>query len=106
MIPRRARLPRHGFGLLRTLSKAHSAHLTLAFGEGQPVSGSAVVVPKKAAKKASSRHQLKRRLRALLMPHTAPGRALILLAKSGADALPFPVLKEEANTLLSRLRSQ
>lgn len=103
MIPSRARLPRHGFGLLRTLPKAHSAHLTLAYGEGQPVSGVAVVVPKKAAKKAVSRHLLKRRMRVLLAPHAVPGRTLVLFAKSGADTLPYPALKEEAEGLLSKL---
>lgn len=105
MIPSRARLPRHGFGLLRTLPKAHSAHLTLAYGEGQPVSGAAVVVPKKAAKKAVFRHLLKRRLRALMAPYAAPDRTIVFFAKQGADTLPFPVLKEEAEALLARLAS-
>lgn len=104
MVPSRARLPRHGFSLLRTLPKAHSAHLTLAYGEGQPVSGVAVVVPKKAAKKAVSRHLVKRRLRSLLAPYAAPGRVLVFFTKSGADSLPFPTLSAEAGELLSRVR--
>jgi len=63
----------------------------------------AVVVSKKVAQRAVDRHLLKRRILSVLARHSYPHTALVVFAKAGSPALPFPILKKELEELLHAL---
>lgn len=59
-----------------------------------------MVVSKKVSKSSVDRHQLKRRIKAVIKPWCTPGRVLIVHARTGAATLPFPELEAELTELL------
>lgn len=65
-----------------------------------PISGGAVVVSKKAAKRSVDRHLLKRRIKAVLKPWLTSGRLIIIHVRPGAMELPFAALEAELTALL------
>lgn len=101
MLPRTRRLQREGFESARSLRRAASPHFSLSYGKAPGAGGAAVVVSKKVAKLAVSRHLLKRRVLSVIAPYVREDEALIVHARPGAAALPFPVLKDELVSLLS-----
>lgn len=60
------------------------------------------MVSKKVSKLSVGRHLLKRRVLSVLKPWCLPTRALIVYARPGSQTLPFPVLKQELEELLTR----
>ena len=100
MLPRSLRLTRRGFEENRGLRRAHSPHFFISYGPAASDGGSAVIVPKKAVKGAVARHLLKRRVRAIMKPYSAPERVIIVQAKSGAAELSFSQVQEELSPLL------
>ncbi len=61
-----------------------------------------MVISKKVAKLSVDRHTLKRRIVAAALPWCSETRALVIYARPGSAALPFPALKEELEALLIR----
>lgn len=101
MLPKSLRLSRHDFPDTRGLKRVTSPHFSISYGDA-PKGGSAVVISKKVARLAVSRHLLKRRVLAVLRPYASDGRALIVHARADAGTIPFPELREE---LLSLVRT-
>jgi ribonuclease P protein component len=101
MLPRRLRLTRQAFGEMRGLRRVQSPHFSISVGEAA-LGGAAVVVSKKIAKSAVSRHLLKRRVMAVIRPYVEAHHTLVVYAREGANELPYPVLKDE---LISLVRS-
>lgn len=85
------------------LERVHGPHFSVSYSTIQPFGGSAVVVPKKVVKKAVNRHLLKRRMRAILLPHSSSSRVLVVYAKAGASKLPFGEIERELSELISRI---
>ncbi len=102
MLPRSHRLPRAGFEQIAGLQRAASRHFSISYIESAPLSGGAAVVSKKVAKRSVDRHQLKRRMKAVMKPWCVPGRVLIIHARTGAAVLPFPELEGELTGLLQQ----
>lgn len=102
MIPRSHRLPRAGFEQMTGLRRSASRHFSISYMESSPISGLAVVVPKKVAKKSVDRHFLKRRIRAIIAPWAIKGRALIVFARPEATSLPFSEIQAELTPLLQQ----
>jgi ribonuclease P protein component len=100
MLPRSHRLPRAGFEQISGLRRAASRHFSIAYADSVLISGGAVVVSKKAAKRSVDRHLLKRRIKAVMKPWCTAGRVLIIHARSGAVSLPFRELESELTELL------
>lgn len=100
MLPRSRRLPRAGFEQIAGLQRSASRHFSISYIASAPLSGGAVVVSKKMAKRSVDRHQLKRRIKAVMKPWCLPGRVLIVHARSGASTLPFVELESELTGLL------
>jgi ribonuclease P protein component len=104
MLPRTKRLPRAAFaGLLRKGKRSETEHFSGIFASTHPEGGCAVVVPKKAAASSVVRHLIKRRVMAVIRPSCAPGRALVITARSGAAGLSYKALAEEVSALLATL---
>lgn len=102
MTPRSHRLPRAGFEQMTGLRRSASRHFSISYIESSPIAGQAVVVPKKVAKKSVERHLLKRRVREIMRPWAAPGRVLIIFARTGATTLPFSEIQTELTPLLQQ----
>jgi ribonuclease P protein component len=102
MIRRARRLPRAGFTALKRAVRRSAPHLTLSVSPA-PRGGLAVIIPKKAVGRSVDRHLLKRRILSLIAPYFMPHTAIVVHAKAGAAALPFPALKAELTTLLATL---
>lgn len=104
MISRKMRLSRAHFAPSGPEKRASSTHFSLSF---RPVEtgtgGCAVVVSKKVAKLAVSRHLLKRRIYTALRTECSPDNALIVYTRSGAASLPYAELQEELSDLLTRV---
>ena len=82
-------------------------YMTLAIGSilGRGERGFAVIVSKKAARKAVDRNRIKRRMRAIFREfHSAfpAGTVVLAYAKSGASRVPMAQLREETGDLLRR----
>lgn len=102
MTPRSHRLPRAGFEQMTGLRRSASRHFSISYIESSPIAGLAVVVPKKVAKKSVDRHQLKRRIKAVIGPWAAKGRVLIVFPRIGATSLPFSEIEAELTPLLQQ----
>jgi ribonuclease P protein component len=102
MLPRSRRLPRAGFEQIAGLKRSASRHFSISYMASAPVSGGAVVVSKKVAKHSVDRHQLKRRIKAVMKPWCLSGRVLIVHARTGAATLPFSELEPELTALLQQ----
>ena len=100
MLPRTLRLSRAGFTRAGRLMRAQSAHFSISYGTSAEAAGTAVVVPKKVAKKSVDRHRLKRQMRAVLLPYSSASRVLIAYAKPGAPLLSYQDLHQELSTLI------
>jgi len=100
MLPRELRLSREGFEQARGLKRAASQHFSLSYGPMEK-GGTAVVISKKAAKLAVTRHLLKRRILSVVRPYARTDRALIVHVRPGASTLPFSELKDELVSLIS-----
>lgn len=100
MLPRSHRLPRAGFEQIAGLQRAASRHFSISYMGVASLSGGAVVVSKKVAKRSVDRHQLKRRIKAVMKPWLVSGRVLIIHARTGAGTLPFSELEAELTQLL------
>lgn len=100
MLSRSTRLPRAGFEQMAGLRRAASPHFSISYAETAPLSGGAVIVSKKVAKRSVERHLLKRRVKAVMKPWLTRGRVLIIHARGGASTLPFSELEAELTALL------
>lgn len=100
MLPRHLRLPREAFENTPGMRRAVSSHLSLSYLDGAEIGGCAVVVSKKVARLAVSRHLIKRRIKAVLKEWCIPGRIIVVHARSGIAPVPFAALKEELDALL------
>ena len=100
MLPRKLRLSRHQFPDTRGLRRASSPHFSIASGVS-PEGGVAVVISKKAARLAVSRHLLKRRILSVLSPYASEERVLVVHVRPGAASIPFSELRDEILSLLS-----
>jgi ribonuclease P protein component len=101
MLPKSFRLTRQDFPDTRVLKRVTSPHFSISYGPSLN-GGIAVVISKKVARLAVSRHLLKRRILAVLRPYVSDTLVLVVHTRTGASAIPFPELKEE---LLSLVRS-
>lgn len=95
------RLSRAHFAPSGPEKRLASPHFSLSIRDAAP-GGCAVVVSKKVAKFAVTRHLLKRRVLVVLRPWCASGQALVVYARPGAQALPFKELETELTSLLAR----
>ncbi|KND50104.1 MAG: ribonuclease P protein component [Parcubacteria bacterium C7867-008] len=102
MLSRSNRLPRAGFEQNTGLRRTASRYFSMAYIQSAPISGGAVVVSKKVAKKSVDRHQLKRRIKAITKPWCVSGRVIIIHARPGAAELPFSEMEVELTTLLQQ----
>lgn len=100
MLPRRSRLSREGFDSIMRSRRYSSPHFSLSIQENGLYSGLGIVISKKVAKLAVSRHLLKRRISSVLAPFYTDTRAIAVFAKPGSKELPFPELKTELLGLL------
>jgi ribonuclease P protein component len=103
MLPRSLRLTRKGFENALGVSRIRTPHFTISYKNNTQLGGSAVIVPKKAVKKAASRHQLKRKVREALRPWSSPSRILIVSARTGADSLSSEEIKRELSAELEAI---
>jgi len=71
----------------------------VSYGDS-PKGGASVVISKKVARLAVSRHLLKRRILAVLRPYASGKTVLVVHVRPGAASMPFPELKDELNSLL------
>lgn len=101
MLPKRLRLSRRQFPDTRGLKRASSLHFSVSYGES-PEGGVAVIISKKVARLAVSRHLLKRRVLSILRPYAIENRVLVVHARADAANIPFSELKDE---LISLIRS-
>ena len=99
MLPRSLRLSRDEFPDTRGLKRASSPHFSVSYGESSK-GGVAVIISKKVARLAVSRHLLKRRVLAVLRSFAHKNLILVVHTRPGAAAVPFPVLRDELNSLL------
>ena len=102
MIPRSMRLSRAHFAPLGPETRAASPHFSLSVREAPQNGGCATVISKKVAKLSVSRHLLKRRMLSVMKPYCTKDRAVIVYARPGAAALPYPALAAELSELLAR----
>lgn len=101
MLPRRHRLSRASFPGRGAGRRAETPHFSLVAGASS-AGGASAVVSKKVARRAVDRNLLKRRMLSLMRPYVDHARFLVVYARSGAAALPYPALAEELTALLSR----
>jgi ribonuclease P protein component len=106
MLPKPLRLSRQGFENTRSLRRTTSPHFSISYGSIPGTGGAAVIVPKKAVKGAVTRHLLKRRIRAIITPWSAPDQVLIISTRSGAQNLSSAELKDELSTTLTAILSR
>ncbi len=66
-------------------------------------SGHAIIVSKKVAKKAITRHRIKRRVRAILRNIDVSG-GCIIFARTGADILDYKNMDSEIKELITRVK--
>lgn len=104
MIPRTMRLSRAHFAPTGPEIRATSPHFSLSTWEAPQKGGVAAVISKKTARFAVSRHLLKRRILAAILPYASVDQALIIYARPGASALPYQSLKQELEELITRTR--
>jgi ribonuclease P protein component len=102
MLSRSHRLPRAGFEQMTGLRRSASRHFSISYANSSLISGGAVIVSKKIAKKSVDRHLLKRRVREIMRPWVIKGRVLVIHARTGADQLPFAEMQTELTTLLQQ----
>ncbi|OGG65025.1 hypothetical protein A3C94_02145 [Candidatus Kaiserbacteria bacterium RIFCSPHIGHO2_02_FULL_55_17] len=99
MFPRHKRLPRAQFPtVLKSGRRFSSPDLTVVVS--QEARGYAVVIPKKVARLAVTRHRMKRRVLAAL--HAVPlPPALLIFPKASASSVSYKDIQTEIKTLLS-----
>lgn len=102
MIPHEMRLSRAHFAPLGPETRAASTHFSISLRNADGTGGCATVISKKVAKLSVSRHLLKRRMLSVMKDYCTKNMALIVYARPGAAALPYPELKTELSELLSR----
>jgi ribonuclease P protein component len=101
MLPKKLRLTRQTFPDTRGLKRASSIHFSVSYGDSSK-GGIAVVISKKVARLAVSRHLLKRRVLAVARPFVSGNFVMVIHTRAGAADIPFTELKNE---LISLLRS-
>lgn len=102
MLPRNMRLSRAHFAPSGPEKRLASPHFSVSIRNTSGPGGCAVVVSKKVARFAVSRHLLKRRVLVVVRPWCKRSVALVVYARPGAPTLPFGVLQEELSSLLAR----
>lgn len=104
MLAKKQRLSRREFDhLLKKGRRIHGTHLSLLYYPTQS-SKYAVVVSKKTAKRANARNLLRRRVYAILQPHTTTCVGyLAVFTKPSCTTLSYQQLKDELTTLLARI---
>jgi ribonuclease P protein component len=101
MLKRPSRLSREGVTATSRGKRLTAPHFSISYA---PLGGqAAVVVSKKTARKSVDRHLLKRRVMAILAPHTGKKHSFVVYARGGAAALPFRMVKAELEPLLATL---
>lgn len=108
-MPKKSRLSRKEFPRIRGLSREHGIFFVASSAQspaGRPKV--AVVVPKKAAAKASVRNLIKRRTRAALAPlaQDMPPVILMLHAKREAAAAEYEDLKKDIGAIMKKVRAR
>ena len=97
MLPQSARLG---------LRRAHTILFSISYGPAEGgFGGSAVIVPKKVIKGAVARHQLKRRVRAILRPWSSKQQVIVVTAKTGSDTVTFSDIHDELSTAFTAILS-
>lgn len=102
MLPKSLRLSRQEFPDTRGLKRVTSRHFSISYGDATK-GGVAVVISKKVARLAVSRHLLKRRVLAVLRPYVTEHRVLVVHTRAGAGIIPFPELKDELLSLIQSI---
>lgn len=100
MLPRRRRLSREGFDSLSKARRFSSTHFSIAVSENGPHKGFGVVVSKKVARLAVSRHLMKRRIYSILSTFNAEKWAVVVYVRAGAEKIPFSSIESELRQLL------
>ena len=109
MLPKKqnrlVRLTRQTFPDTRSLKRASSEHFSLSYGDFDTHArgGVAVVMAKKVARLAVTRHLLKRRILSLLGPYAREDRVIVIHTRPGAANVSFPELKSELISLLGSI---
>ena len=99
VFPRYKRLPRAQFPVVFKNGRRHtSPHFTAVISH--KAQGYAVVIPKKIARLAVTRHRIKRRVLAALRTIPLPP-ALLLFPKASVSSVSYEDIKTEIKTLLS-----
>jgi ribonuclease P protein component len=102
MLPKKLRLTRETFPDTRGLKRASSAHFSVSYGDSAK-GGVAVVISKKVAKLAVSRHLLKRRILSVARPFVNGKHVIVIHTRPGAAGIPFTELKNELISLLGSI---
>lgn len=99
MFKRRYRVSRTAFeALLKTGKRRSGAHFSIV--SSASVGGYAVVVPKKVARLATTRHRIKRRVLAALSTLPLP-KGLIVFPRAEVREMPYDEIQSELTKLLS-----
>lgn len=97
------RLSRAHFAPQGPETRLASTHFSLSIWEAPQKGGVAAVISKKVARLSVSRHLLKRRILAALLPYASPDRAIVVYARAKAASLPYQELRKELAELLARV---
>ncbi len=81
--------------------RANIKHFSIVYKKD--LSGHAVVVSKKVAKKAVIRHRIKRRVRAVLR-EICVSEGCIIFARTGADVLDYKKIYSEIQELITHVK--
>ena len=101
MLPKAQRLTKDDFKTLEKGKRSISAHFSCT---KQPSSflKVAIIISKKAAKKAVDRHLLKRRVSAVIHKNPPPAGYYCIYARTGSNLLPYSQIVEEITALLRK----
>ncbi|TAK57686.1 MAG: ribonuclease P protein component [Bacteroidetes bacterium] len=100
MFPRRKRIAREAFPTaLKSGRRFSSPHFSIVISN--EASGYAVIVPKKVARLAVTRHRIKRRVLAALRSLPLPP-SLIVFPKTSVNSVSYQEVQRELATLLSK----
>lgn len=108
-MPRIYRLSRAEFAHTRTFARVHGSLFSYLYGTipGRQTPGGAPVISSKTAKTAVARNQVKRRVRAALLPllaSTPPARVIIVIAKKGAVDATAEEIRAEITRTFEKLQ--
>jgi RNase P protein component len=108
-MPRKYRISRAEFGLMRGFKRLSGVYFSLSYGviPGRPLPGGAIIVSSKAAPSAAARNRVRRRGRAILveiLEKVTGGAVFALHARKGSERASSELLRTDIVDLMARAR--